>query len=254
MKKKVLITGASSGIGLALAKNYDSNNTILGLLGRNKENLNKLQKQLKCCSIVLVADVTKPNSMKIAADTFKRKYGSPDLIIANAGVSSGSLAAKKQDLKIVQKIFQTNFNGVLNTFNPFINDFIKKERGQLVAIASVAGIRGLPGAGAYSASKSALINYMESIRIELKKFNIQVTTISPGYIKTPMTNLNEYHMPFLINSDSAAKKIISIIKKNKSHTILPWQMAIIGKIMHILPNFVWDFLAKNSPQKKRRVL
>ena len=254
MIKKIFITGASSGLGWALAKGYDSENNILGLVGRNKENLLKLQKQLNCRSQVLVADVAKPNSMLIAANTFKKKYGSPDIVIANAGVSSGTLASKKEDLEVIHKIFQINFHGVLNTFNPFMDDLLKSKQGQLVAIASVAGIRGLPGGGAYSASKSALINYMESIRVELKKFNIHVTTISPGYIKTPMTKINTYPMPFLIDAEQAATKIIHIIDKKKSHAILPWQMSLVAKIMHILPNYLWDFLAKNGPKKKRNIL
>jgi len=252
--KKIFITGASSGLGWALAKSYDSENNILGLVGRNKENLLKLQKQLSCRSQILVADVAKPNSMRIAASIFKKRYGSPDIIIANAGVSSGTLASKQEDLEIIHKIFQINFHGVLNTFSPFMDDFLKKKQGQLVAIASVAGVRGLPGAGAYSASKSALINYMESIRVELKKFNIHVTTISPGYIITPMTNINTYRMPFLIEAEQAATKIIKIIEKKKSHAILPWQMSMVAKIMHILPNFLWDFFAKNGPKKKRNIL
>ena len=153
MIKKIFITGASSGLGWALAKSYDSENNILGLVGRNKENLLKLQKQLSCRSQILVADVAKPNSMRIAASIFKKRYGSPDIIIANAGVSSGTLASKKEDLEIIHKIFKINFHGVLNTFSPFMDDFLKRKQGQLVAIASVAGVRGLPGAGAYSASK-----------------------------------------------------------------------------------------------------
>jgi NAD(P)-dependent dehydrogenase (short-subunit alcohol dehydrogenase family) len=129
--KKILITGASSGLGWALAKGYDSENIILGLIGRNKENLLKLQKELNCRSQILVADVAKPNSMRIAANTFKKKYGSPDIIIANAGVSSGTLASKKEDLEVIHKIFQINFHGVLNTFNPFMDDLLKSKQGQL---------------------------------------------------------------------------------------------------------------------------
>ena len=251
MSKKIFITGASSGIGWAIAKQLDAHNVSLGLVGRNKKRLLALQKQLQCTSFVLPAHVENVVSMQKAADKFKQLCGCPDIVIANAGVSSGTLAADSKDLEIIQKIFQINFHGVLNTFNPFVGDFIQNKQGQLVAVASVAGIRGLPGAGAYSSSKSALINYMESIRVELKKFNIFVTTISPGYIKTPMTDINNYPMPFLIDAESAAKKIIKIINKKKSHAILPWQMSIIAKIMHILPNWLWDLLAKNSPGKKK---
>jgi len=253
---KIFITGASSGIGAEIARQYSllNHDNIIGLIGRNKTKLSKLHKQLDCKSLPIVADVSDFNSIETAAHLFVSEFGLPDIVIANAGVSSGTLLQNKDDIEVIEKIFKINFHGVVNTFHPFLSSFMKQKKGHLVAIASVAGIRGLPGAGAYSASKAALINYMESIRVELLKNNVKVTTISPGYIKSPMTEVNGYYMPFILDTNIAAKKIIKFISKNKRHVIFPWQMALLGRIMYILPNIVWDFLAKNAPHKKRNTL
>ena len=248
MPLKIFITGASSGIGAEIARQYSllNRDNVIGLIGRNKSKLSKLHKQLGCKSLPIVADVSDFNSIETAAQIFLSEYGLPDIVIANAGVSSGTLLQNKDDIEVIEKMFKINFHGVVNTFHPFVSSFMKQKSGHLVAIASVAGIRGLPGAGAYSASKAALINYMESIRVELLKNNVKVTTISPGYIKSPMTDVNSYYMPFILDTDIAAKKIIKFISKNKRHVIFPWQMALLGRIMYILPNIVWDFLAKNG--------
>ena len=142
----------------------------------------------------------------------------------------------------------------MHTFLPFIHAFKKRKSGQLVGIASVAGIRGLPGSGAYSASKAALINYLESMRIEMLPFNIQVTTIAPGYIKTPMTHSNPYAMPFILEVDKAVSLFIKAIDQKKKFIIIPWQMNIVGKLMRLLPASVWDFLAKRGPKKLRAII
>jgi len=254
--KKIFITGASAGIGKALSEQYAllDKNTVIGLVGRNKDNLLSLSNSLPCKSIALVADVSNIKSMKKVVNKFIKSHGLPDIVIANAGVSSGTLLTISSDIEKIKKIFDTNFHGVINTFHPFINKFIKSNQGHLVAISSVAGIRGLPGAGAYSASKAALINYMESIRVECHSINVNVTTILPGYVKSNMTDANDYPMPFIMSSDEAAKKIINIISKKKRCAIFPWQMAIIGRLMHILPSFIWDLLAKNGPKKKRNLI
>jgi short-subunit dehydrogenase len=142
----------------------------------------------------------------------------------------------------------------MHTFLPFMKVFKKRRYGQFVGIASVAGIRGLPGSGAYSASKAALINYLESLRIEMLPFNIQVTTIAPGYIKTPMTNDNTYTMPFILEVDEAVKLFMKAIDRKKKFVIIPWQMNILGTLMRLLPASIWDFLAKRGPRKLRAMI
>ena len=183
-----------------------------------------------------------------------KTVGIPDIVIANAGVSTGTLNSEKEDLVTFKRVMDINLYGVMHTFLPFMKPFKKRKSGQLVGIASVAGIRGLPGSGAYSASKAALMNYLESLRIEMLPFNIQVTTIAPGYIKTPMTHSNPYAMPFILEADKAVSLFIKAIDRKEKFIIIPWQMNIVGKLMRLLPASVWDFLAKRGPKKLRAMI
>ena len=250
MALKIIITGASSGIGQALAKEYDKQGVVIGLLARRKDKLIELQKTLSCKSLIFSVDVTDLAQCRWAAEEFMALYGTPDIVIANAGISSGTLTENFSDLETFKKIIDTNLTGVTHTFYPFIQPFKKRGSGHFVGISSVAGIRGLPGAGAYSASKAALTNYLESLRIELSSANIDVTTIAPGYIKSPMTDQNDFSMPFLMPADKAARAMIKAIKNKKKYVIVPWQMSFIGRIMHLLPILIWDWLAKKAPRKK----
>ncbi|NQW34944.1 MAG: SDR family oxidoreductase [Methylophilales bacterium] len=251
MALKIIITGASSGIGQALAKEYAKQGAVIGLLARRKEELLALQKILPCKSLIFPVDVTDLAQCRWAAEEFMALHGAPDIVIANAGISSGTLTENFSDLETFKKIIATNLIGVTHTFYPFIQVFKNRGSGQFVGISSVAGIRGLPGAGAYSSSKAALTNYLESLRVELAAHNIDVTTIAPGYIKSPMTDTNDFTMPFLMSADRAAQSMIKAIQKKKKFLIVPWQMSIVGKIMHVLPTFVWDWLAKKAPRKKK---
>lgn len=183
-----------------------------------------------------------------------KTVGIPDIVIANAGVSTGTLNSEKEDLVTFKRVMDINLYGVMHTFLPFMKTFKKRKSGQLVGIASVAGIRGLPGSGAYSASKAALMNYLESMRIEMLPFNIQVTTIAPGYIKTPMTNDNTYTMPFILEVDEAVKRFMKAIDRKRKFVIIPWQMNILGTLMRLLPASIWDFLAKRGPRKLRAMI
>jgi short-subunit dehydrogenase len=251
---KVFITGATSGIGESLARQYANQGAILGLVGRRLELLHKIKSKIKTPCEIYGIDVTNQKDIQKAANHFIKNYGAPDIVIANAGVSTGTLAGKKEDLFIFKRVIEINLFGVIHTFLPFIEAFKKEKSGQLVGIASVAGIRGLPGSGAYSTSKAALINYLESLRIEMKPFGIHVTTIAPGYIRTPMTRHNRYAMPFILDVDTAVSRFIKAIENKKGFVIIPWQMNIIGTIMKLLPSFLWDFLAKGGPKKIRRVI
>ena len=183
-----------------------------------------------------------------------KTVGIPDIVIANAGVSTGTLNSEKEDLVTFKRVMDINLYGVMHTFLPFMKTFKKRKSGQLVGIASVAGIRGLPGSGAYSSSKAALMNYLESLRIEMLPFNIQVTTIAPGYIKTPMTHSNPYAMPFILEVDEAVSLFMRAIDRKEKFIIIPWQMNIVGKLMRLLPASAWDFLAKRGPKKLRAMI
>jgi short-subunit dehydrogenase len=144
-----------------------------------------------------------------------------------------------------------NVLGLVHTFQPFISAMRAAGKGQLVGIASVAGIRGLPGAGAYSASKAAAISYLESLRVEMAHDNIAVTTIAPGYIRTPMTDINHYKMPFLMDVDVAASKFVNAIENKRRFVVIPWQMGWLARLMRLIPPFLWDWGMKKAPHKKR---
>lgn len=253
MPLKIFITGANSGIGEALAIEYAKQGAILGLVARRKKELQILQKKLSGKVLIYEVDVTNINQCRWASEDFIAHHGAPDIVIANAGISTGTLTENFSDIQTFKKIIDTNLNGVINTFYPFVQLFKKRKQGQFVGISSIAGIRGLPGSGAYSSSKAALINYLESFRVEMAPYKIDVTTIAPGYIKTPMTDVNDYSMPFIMPANKAAISFINAIRKKKKFIIIPWQMKIIGYLMHILPIFIWDFLAKKGPRKKRNL-
>lgn len=249
---KVLITGASSGIGAALSRFYADQGATLGLVARRKEVLDAMAQSLPTTVVTFAADVRDAQAMRDVATEFMRLYGAPDIVIANAGVSGGTLATETEDLAVMQAILDINVMGIANTFHPFISEMQARKRGTLVGIASVAGIRGLPGASAYSASKAAAIAYLESLRVELIKQHLHVVTIAPGYIRTPMTDVNTYPMPFLMDADKAATKFANAIANKKRFVVIPWPMAIVARLMRFIPPVLWDWMMKNAPHKSRQ--
>ena len=246
---KVFITGASSGIGQALAQHYAKEGAIIGLVARRKNLLSNLQDSLLTQTVTYALDVRDANALKEAADDFVARFGAPDIVIANAGVSAGTLTEKRDDINTFKGVIDINLLGMVQTFQPFIRSMKEAGKGSLVGIASVAGIRGLPGAGAYSASKAAVIAYLESLRVELSLDGVNVTTIAPGYIKTPMTDINHYGMPFLMAPDVAAKKFAVAIAKKKRFIVIPWQMSWLAKVMRLAPTWLWDIMMKHAPRK-----
>lgn len=250
MSLKVIISGASSGLGMALAKHYAKFGATLGLIARNKQPLEVLSDELPGASFY-GADVRNSQSMQSVARDFIQRYGCPDIVIANAGVSRGTLTENVEDGEVFESILATNVNGMANTFQPFIVAMRASGQGSLVGIASVAGYRGLPGVSAYSASKAAAITYLESLRVEMFGTGISVITVCPGFIVTPMTMNNPYRMPFILTAEAVAKKIVRIIKQKKTYAVIPWQMAIVARVLRILPNFIYDRLFANMPRKPR---
>ena len=246
---KVFITGASSGIGQALAEHYAKEGAIIGLAARRQDRLNTLQDSLTTETIIYALDVRDAGALEAAALDLIARFGTPDIVIANAGVSAGTLTENKEDIDTFKGVIDINLLGMVHTFQPFIASMKHAGKGSLVGIASVAGIRALPRAGAYSASKAAVISYLESLRIELSLDGINVTTIAPGYIKTPMTDINEYPMPFLMAPEVAAKKFASAIAKKKRFIVIPWQMGVLARFMRLLPPWLWDFMMKHAPRK-----
>lgn len=249
---RVIISGASSGIGRALTEHYALRGATLGLIARREWALQQLAVQLGVPARIYPLDVRDASAIAAAAEDFMSRHGCPDAVIAAAGISIGTLTECSEDQAAFQDVLDINVVGTAKTFHPFIACMRKNGRGTLAAIASVAGYRGLPGAGAYSASKAALISYLESLRVELAHTGIKVVTICPGYVATPMTAANPYPMPFLMSADAAAGKIVSAIEKGKSYAVIPWQMAIVARMLRVLPNWLYDRLFANAPRKPRR--
>lgn len=249
--RSVFITGASSGIGATLARHYAAQGATLGLLARRADVLKNLVRELPGNHQIFVADVVDADAMLSAGEQFMAQVGPPDIVIANAGISAGTLTEERADLAVFQRIINVNVLGMLHTFHPFVEAMKQRGQGHLVGIASVAGIRGFPGASAYSASKAAAISYLESLRIELRGSGVKVVTIAPGYIATPMTAGNPYPMPFLRSVEEAVLSITAAIDAGKSYAVLPWPMAIVAKLLHLLPNSLFDALFAKAGRKRR---
>lgn len=249
--QKIFITGASSGIGAALARAYAAQGAVLGLLGRREDALQVLLAELPGEHAIYVVDVADAEALAQAARSFIERFGVPDVVIANAGVSAGTLTEERGDLAVFERVLRTNLLGMVATFQPFIVPMRRERRGQLVGISSVAGVRGLPGAGAYSASKAAVSRYLESLRVELRATGVKVTEIRPGYIRTPMTDVNAYRMPFIMAADDAARRFIRAIELAPARATIPWQMAIVARALACLPFKVYDFFAAKAGRKPR---
>ena len=249
---RVVITGASSGIGAALALRYAQRGATLGLIARRKSALSALAERLPVPVEIYGADVRDAVAMGAAAAHFLDRHGAPDIVIANAGVSIGTLTEFAEDLDAFQEVIDINVVGMVKTFQPFLIPMRAAGRGALVGIASVAAYRGLPGAAAYSASKAAAVSYLESLRVELRPTGIKVFTICPGYITTPMTANNPYPMPFIMSAEVAAEKIAGTIERGKLFSVMPWQMAVVARVLRLLPNGIYDRLFSGAPRKPRR--
>ena len=249
---RVVISGASSGIGLALALNYLKQGAHVAAFARRADLLDNLATEFPKQVFGYALDVRNAVAVQHAAADFMAHVGVPHIVIANAGVSVGTLTEFAEDIDAFQQVMDINVLGMVKTFQPFIAAMREAQSGTLVGIASVAGFRGLPGAGAYSASKAAAISYLESLRVELRGTGIKVTTICPGYIRTPMTKHNPYAMPFMLDADVAASRMVRAIEKQTAFTVIPWQMGWVGRVLKILPRWLYDFLFANAPRKPRK--
>lgn len=252
----VFITGASSGLGAALAQAYAQRGARLALLGRREAALHSLRASLPNPEQhhIYVCDVNDAPALAAAAQDFMARVGVVDTVIASAGISVGTLSELSEDLPVFRKVMETNVLATVATFAPFIEPMkaIAQQRPcRLVGIASVAGIRGLPGASAYSASKAAVISYCESLRVELQTSGLRVVTIAPGYIDTPMTQVNDYAMPFLMPAEKFAARAVRVIEAGRSYAVIPWQMGVVAKLLRLLPNGVYDRLFLHAPRKAR---
>ena len=251
-----LITGASSGIGQALAARYYAAGYCLALIARRTSETKSWATQHGMDTDrfqVYSGDVAIVDSIVAACQACLEQQGLPDVVVANAGISLGVDTAVRTDLEVMSRVFATNNIGMAATFHPFVQGMRDRGSGKLVGIGSVAGIRGLPGHGAYCASKAAVIAYCESLRGELRGAGVKVVTICPGYIDTPLTRKNRYSMPFLMQPEAFAAQAFAAIEAGVSYRVIPWQMGLVAKVLRLLPNSLFDRFFAGRPRKHRQV-
>ncbi|NOL49475.1 SDR family oxidoreductase [Pelistega europaea] len=247
---RIFITGASSGLGRALAHAYAKAGATLGLVGRREDALRALEAELPGEHKIYVLDVADRDALHAAAYDFQT-LGPTDIVLACAGISVGTVTEYLEDFETFKRVYETNVFGLVATFEPFIANMKKCGKGTLVGISSVAGVRGLPGASAYCSSKSAVRTYCESLRVDLYGTGVQVVTIAPGFIDTPMTKVNPYKMPFLMPVDDFAREAVKVIARGNSYKVIPWQMGIVGKLLRLVPNSLYDYFVSKRGRKPR---
>jgi short-subunit dehydrogenase len=251
------ITGGSSGIGQALAEHYLQLGWRVAVVARREQDMRDWASTYNPSDAgvrvgVYAADVSDAAQARQAAQACIADMGLPDVVVANAGISVGVDTSEFEDLAALQRTLALNVGGLANTFHAFINPMRARGSGRLVGIASVAGIRGLPGHGAYCASKAGAIAYLESLRGELRGSGVDVVTVVPGYIATPLTAKNPYGMPFLMPAADFATAAVRAIAKPQSYVVIPWQMGVVAKLLRILPNALFDRLLSGRARKPRQ--
>ncbi len=246
--KVVLITGASSGIGYELAKQLSGENCKLALLARRIENLEKLAAEIETAggnAFPFKCDVTDRQNVLDCFREVKKKLGSIDIALLNAGTSSRE-SVKSFNSSSAERIFGVNVLGMIYGVEALLPIFIEKNRGMLIGVSSLADARGFSKSGFYSASKAAATIFLESMRIELKDYGVKVLTVKPGFVKTPMTDKNEFTMPFLMNTEKAAKIIIKGIKKEKRIIQFPLPTVLGAKLLKLMPDSLFEAIARKQ--------
>lgn len=251
----VFITGASSGIGQALALRFAQAGWRLALVARRREaTLAWASGQglgADRCA-VYAADVAQIDSIVAAGQACIAAQGLPDVVIACAGASIGMDTAERADLDVMRDLLALNNVGLAATFHPFLAAMRERGAGTLVGVASVSAIRGLPGHGAYCASKAGVVAYCESLRVECRSTGVRVLTLVPGYVATPLTARNSYSMPFLMSPERFAERAYRAILAGASYRVIPWQMGVVAKLLRVLPNALYDRLMAGRGRKARR--
>ncbi len=251
----VLITGASGGIGQALAQRYAQAGWRLALVARRQAEMEAWARGVglgpeRCTAYG--ADVAVTDSIVAAGRNCIAAQGLPDVVVANAGISVGMNTSVREDLDVMRDTLAVNLMGVAATFHPFVAPMRQRRAGTLVGVASMAAIRGLPGHGAYCASKSGVVAYCESLRGECRASGVKVVTLLPGYIATPLTAVNRYAMPFLMQPEVFAERAFRAIEAGASYRVIPWQMAVVAKLLRVLPNPLFDRAFAGRGRKPRR--
>ena len=241
-EKVVFITGASSGIGRALAIELGRRGATVGLLARRADALRELVREVEQAggrALALPADVRDAVAVRAAADELRARFERIDVLIANAGIA---LTAHITELRAedVNEVMSINVVGAANSVTAVLPEMVARGRGQLVAISSLSAYRGLPKSAVYCASKAALSAFFESVRVDLRGTGIDVTIIHPGFIKTPLTAGRKAQMPYLMELDEATKKIIHAIETRRRSYAFPWQLASIVRAAMLFPIPLYD--------------
>jgi short-subunit dehydrogenase len=235
-----IITGASSGIGWSLAKQLAAQGCKVGLVARRHDNLVALCGEIAEAGGVAAcapADVADRASLVDAIHALAGQLGPVDLLIANAGVGAPTTVSP-MNVSDVEKMIRVNLLGVIYSIEAVLPAMLERKRGHIAAVSSMAAYAGLPGEWGYSSSKAAVNNLMDGLRIQLRDKGIVATTICPGFVKTPMTDVNEFHMPWLLEADDAARRILRALARKKKVYNFPWQMSVLMWITRRLPDWV----------------
>lgn len=247
----VVLTGACGGIGRKLAESLLAAGASIALVGRDETVLAELVALAPQRARSYTPDITDSVAVNTVAADWTGDFGVPDVIIANAGVAGGFDSSDAGDLAVMKRMLEINLLGVATTFQPFIAPMRDRRRGTLVGIASIAGWRGMPGNGSYAASKGGLIRYLQSLRAELRPHGVTVTTVSPGYVKTPLVAGNTMHMPGLIEPEEAARRIVAAIRAGREKITVPKRTGLISRGLGLLPDRLADRILMNEPRKPR---
>jgi short-subunit dehydrogenase len=235
-----VITGASSGIGWALAKLLAAGGYTVGLIARRREQLEALAKEIEQAggtAAVAAADVADRDQTLAAIHALAARLGPVDLLIANAGVGCPTLLEPPNTAE-VERMLRVNLLGVVYAIEGVLPEMLRRGRGHLAAVSSLAAYKGLPGEAAYCASKAAVNTYLEGLRIQLRGRGIAVTTICPGFVRTPMTAINDFHMPWLMDADEAARRIVQALRRRRKVYNFPWQTSLLMKLTRWVPDWL----------------
>lgn len=246
-----VITGACGGLGQALARELLGQGARVALLGLDRARLEALQALAPERSALYTLEVSDAAAMRAVAEDWTSSHGVPDLVIANAGVAGGFDTAEAADLAVMRRMLEINLLGVATTFQPFLTPMREAGRGCLVGVASLAGWRGLPGNGAYCASKAGLIAYLQSLRAELRGSGLRVSTVCPGYLRTALTAGNRFSMPGLMEPDAAARQLLARAARGAELIVLPRRMGWLARALGLLPAALHDRLLLGQPRKPR---
>lgn len=249
--QNAVVTGACGGLGQALARQLLAGGARVALVGLAPDRLEALRALAPERAAVYTPDVSDPAAMQACAADWLARAGTPDLVIANAGVAGGFDTARAEDLAVMRRMLEINLLGVACSFQPFLAPMQAAGRGALVGVASLAGRRGLPGNGAYCASKAGLIVYLQSLRAELRAAGLQVTTVSPGYLRTALTAGNRFAMPGLLEPDDAAARILAGVAAGREHLVLPRRLGWLSRLLGLLPERLHERILLRQPRKPR---